>query len=172
MPGRLQTPQDCYLTPGEPNLRKRIDAINSISQQAFSPRSYHDQGTNNAQDFNSTTYVVITGMSIPVAVPVPSRVILQATLRVECTTFAATEAFQFAFYLNGTRIQDSVGIWEPTAVDARSMQTIIFMQSDLVPETLYTYDVRARNDTGTTGVYQVNGTKSSLIIRTEGRQRI
>ena len=169
--GRLQVNPDCFVDPSETDFRKINDAINGVSQQAFAPFSAQAIGSVTNETFDSTSYATITGLSIDLVVPVPSRVVVTYSLRCTCSTYAAGETLFTALYRDGSIIVPPTQIWMPAAVDTSVTQSFSYMESDLVPETTYAYTVRARVNPRTTGVYTISGIRSTLILRVEGRQR-
>ena len=172
MPGRLQTPGSTYLAPGETDPRKITDSINFANQQAFAPFSKIAQGTDSTDDFNSTTYTAITGLSVSLVVPVQSRAIIHVVIRLSATTLVTGESLSFRLYRDGSAITGTTHLWEPSSTDERDVVSFFWMDEDLVPETEYTYEVYCRVSPRTTSVYRVVGTRSSLLVTTEARQRI
>ena len=148
------------------------DAIRGVAEQAFAPFSEMAEGTDSSQTIDSGTYAELTGISIDLVVPVPSRVRAHVTVRAENTTYASGDRLRVALFRDGSEVAGTVQVWEPGAVGEHNTISFSYLQEDLLPGTTYTYTVEAKVDPVTSGVYSVVGTRSNLILTTEGRQRV
>jgi len=172
MPGRLQVGWTTIPYVDEQSNLKVNDSIRYVAEQAFAPFSTMAVGTNATQAYTTTTFTVITGATIDLVVPVPSRVRIHGTVRASCTTHDITEGLQVAIFRDAAQITAATQYWAPGAVDEAVSISISYLEEDLFPETTYTYDVRCKVITAATAEYEVMGTRSNLLLTTEGNQRV
>jgi len=172
MPGRLQTGSMVIPYVDESSNLKINDSIRYTAEMAFSPYAEMAVGTNATDDIGTATWTAIAGLDIDLVVPVVSRVIVNVTLKVACTTYAAGEEFKYALYRDGSLLPETEQYWQPAVVLEKNTLSMSYLQDTLLPGNTYAYTVRMAVDGWSSAVYRVVGTRSNMIVMTQGNPRV
>ena len=148
------------------------DSIAAVAEQAFAPFSQMAVGTNATQTFASTTNTVITGVTSDLVVPVPSRVVINIAVRCIADVLTTGEGLFISLFRDAAFVTGAQQVWEPGADTEKANVAFSWLHEDLLPGNTYTYDVRARVFPRTTGQYVISGTRSTILLTTEARQRV